>query len=68
MYFNVTQRMTLLSCKAVVGSPAGPAMAGLVFGNGIKLTLAATALQLYDTGMYFSWWEMLCTITTIIVV
>ena len=24
--------------KAVVGGPVGPAMAGLVFGNGIKLT------------------------------
>ena len=24
--------------KAIVGGPAGPAMAGLVFGNDIKLT------------------------------
>ena len=31
--------------KAVVGSPAGPAMAGLVFGNDIKLTLSIKSIN-----------------------
>ena len=31
--------------KAVVGGPAGPAMAGLVFGNGIKLTSSIKSIN-----------------------
>ena len=31
--------------KAVVGGPAGPAMAGLVIGNGIKLTSSIKSIN-----------------------
>ena len=36
--------------KAVVSGPAGPAMAGLVFGNGIKLTsnIKSINFQIYS--------------------
>ena len=36
--------------KAVVGGPASPAMAGLVFGNGIKLTSSIKSInfQIYS--------------------
>ena len=33
------------SCKAVVGGPVVPAMAGLVFGNGIKLTSSIKSIN-----------------------
>ena len=44
------QRVCHYIRKAVVGGPAGPAMAGLVFGNGIKLTSSIKSInfQIYS--------------------
>ena len=44
------QQNQALFIKAVVGGPAGPAMAGLVFGNGIKLTSSIKSInfQIYS--------------------
>ena len=39
------KHLSVNGSKAVVGGPADPAMAGLIFGNGIKLTSSIQSIN-----------------------